>query len=318
MTISRGAQKRLLNAGAFGAGVVLFVLVVRLSGRSLPELLGRAVNAKPVFLLAVVALLFVQAAIVALRWKVLLGEAARSADAGKGFFFYASNMGLLMTGILPVIGNIGTVAASAKLERDVPVSRTVYAAIQGYAAGFIVLSAMLIPSALYLAKTLGPTAGAVGLGLAAGALIAASGRLWTCLWRAGISLVGRLPRFGPRLAGLPLPDEGDAGRIVQLTVAAYAVVFIRHLLVLSAFDIPVPPLAFALVYPIGYAVSSLGITPGNLGTSELAWFGVLSSVGLGREDAVLYAVGQRVLNTGAILILAGASAVYYQVAKRRA
>jgi len=317
MTVSRGAQKRLLNAGAFGAGVVLFVLVIRLSGRSLPDLLRRAVNARPVYLLAVVALLFVQAAIVALRWKILLGEAARTTGAGKGFFFYASNMGLLMTGILPVIGNIGTVAASAKLERDVPVSRTVYAAIQGYAAGFVVLSAMLVPSALYLAKTLGRTAGAVGLGLAAGALIAASGKIWRGLWRAAVSVGGRLPRFGPRLAGFPLPDEGDAGRIVQLTVAAYGVVFIRHLLVLSAFDIPVPSLVFALVYPIGYAVSSLGVTPGNLGTSELGWFGVLSSVGLGREDAVLYAVGQRVLNTGAILILAGVSAVYYQIAKRR-
>ena len=318
MTVSRGTLKRLLNAGAFGAGVVLFVLVIRFSGRSLPDLLGRAVNARPVYLLAVVALLFAQAAIVALRWKVLLGEAARNTGAGKGFFFYASNMGLLMTGILPVIGNIGTVAASAKLERDVPVPRTVYAAIQGYAAGFVVLSAMLVPSALYLAKTLGRTAGAVGLGLVAGALIAASGKIWRGLWRAAVSLGGRLPRFGPRLAGFPVPEERDAGRIVRLTVAAYSVIFIRHLLVLSAFDLPVPPLAFALVFPLGYAVSSLGVTPGNLGTSELGWFGALSSVGLGREDAVLYAIGQRVLNTGAILVLAGVSAVYYQIAKRRA
>jgi uncharacterized membrane protein YbhN (UPF0104 family) len=318
MTVSRGTLKRLLNAGAFGAGAVLFVLVLRLSGRSLPDLLGRAVNARPVYLLAVIASLFAQAAIVALRWKVLLGDAPRTPGAGKGFFFYASNMGLLMTGILPVIGNIGTVAASAKLERDVPLSRTVYAAIQGYAAGFVVLSTMLVPSALYLAKTVGRTAGAVGLGLAAGALIAAPGKIWRGLWRAAVSLGGRLPRLGPHLAEFPVPDERDAGRIVRLTAAVYGVIFIRYLLVLSAFDLPVPPLAFALAFPLGYAVSSLGVTPGNLGTSELGWFGALSSVGLGREDAVLYAIGQRVLNTGAILVLAGVSAVYYQIAKRRA
>jgi hypothetical protein len=318
LTMSRATQRRILNAGAFGAGVALFVLVIRLSGRSLPDLLGRAVNARPVYVPAVVALLFVQAAILALRWKVLLGEAARTPGPGKGFFFYASNMGLLMTGVLPVIGNIGAVAASAKLERDVPVSRTVYAAVQGYAAGFAVLAAMLVPSALHFAKILGPAAGAVGLGLIAGGLIVASGRTWVRLWAAVVSLGGRLPRIGPRLAELSLPDKGAAGPVVRLTLASYGLVFIRQLLILSAFDIPVPLLAFALVFPVGYAVSALGITPANLGTAELGWFGALSSAGLGREDAVLYAIGQRVLNTAAILVLAGASAVYYQIAKRRA
>ncbi len=317
MTLSRAAQKRLLNAIGFGAGLVLFVLVIRLSGRSMPDLLRRAVNARPVYFPAVVALLFVQAAIVALRWKFLLGEEARTAGPGRGFFYYASNMGLLMTSFLPVLGNIGAVAASAKLERDIPVSRTVYAGIQGYAAGLGVLLAMFVPSGLYLAKVLNPAAGAAGLVLIAGALIAASGKIWVRLWGAAVSLGGRVPRFGPRLAKLPVPAESDAGPIVRLTAATYGLVFIRQLLILSAFDIQVPLLVFALVFPFGYAVSALGVTPANMGTAELGWFGALASAGLGREDAVLYAVGQRVLNTAAILVLAGAGALYYQIAKRR-
>ena len=316
--MSRSAQRLLFNAVAFGAGVVLFVVVVRLSGRPLAELLGRAVNARPPFLIAVVATLFVQAAIVARRWEILFGDAARpKAGSGRGFFFYASNMGLLMTSILPVVGNIGTVAASAKLERDVPVSRTVYAAAQGYAAGFVILSAMLVPSALSVLHLVGRTAGAAGLVLAAAALIAVSGRFYRFLWERMVAVLARIPRLGPRLAGFPLPEPADAGRIIRWSLAAYAVVFVRHAVVLWAFDIPVDLLGFSLVYPIGYAVSSLGVTPGNLGTSELGWFGALSAAGLDPANAALYAFGQRVLNIGAVLVLAAVSAVLYQIARRR-
>ena len=76
-------------------------------------------------------------------------------------------------------------------------------------------------------------------------------------------------------------------------------------------------LEFSLVYSIGYIMSSLGVTPGNLGMAELGWFSVLLAAGAGRDNAALYAVGQRVINAGIVIFLAFASYVFYLTQKSK-
>jgi len=97
----------------------------------------------------------------------------------------------------------------------------------------------------------------------------------------------------------------------------YYVILLRGFIYLKAFSIDVNLGEFVLLHAFGYALSSIGLTPGNIGVTELSWFGVLMLMDTGYENAAMFAVGQRLINTGTILALTAASYVFYSVFRRK-
>jgi hypothetical protein len=323
--------KLAFNLVSLSVGLALFVLVLRFSGMPALELLGKAAAIKWPYILVILASMFLQAVLTAKRWKLLLGGRAQMGAWPKGFIFYNSNMGLLFTTFVPVLGYVGAKAASAKIEQNIPVSQTIFATSLEYLVGFEVILVMLIPSVLHLLGVLSGRAGIFALlAVFAVFLVAVTvfpekavdwPRTILARWLDKLAHVSVFKnRLGP--AALRLKDGPALGRTISrqvliLSAWTYAVIFTRYFAFLKAFRIPLAASDFSLLYPLGYAFSSLGITPSNLGASELGWFALIFLGGAGREGAALYAVGQRVLNIGAVLVLALASYIIYAFQKRR-
>jgi uncharacterized membrane protein YbhN (UPF0104 family) len=326
-----GKLKVVLNLVFLGMGILLFYFVARIPGKSFLLLVRQSVDVRLHYLLAVVAAMFAQSILVAWRWRLLLGCTTDVSSLPKGFVFYNANLGLLITSFLPVLGNVGAKAASAKLEHNLPLSQTAYATMIEYLVGFEVIAVMVLPSLLYFSGAVNAPVGILVLGfLGIGLIIIFSrfykftlgilGRVFARLVQGFQGFLSRKAEFnqGPfRPEAFSSLDRRSSTRLVFLSLLIYLVIFLRYWIFLRAFSIPIDTLKFGLAYPLGYAVASLGITPGNLGTSELGWYGVLAASGVARKDAAIYAVGQRLLNIGAVALLAVFSYGYYLLRKRR-
>ena len=314
-----------LNVSALAAGIFLFYLVIRISGQSFLNLLKQTADVKYVFLAAVTAASTLLSVFMAKRWSLLMSATADIKNLPRGFIFYNTNIGLLITSIIPVFGYVGTKAASFKLEHGIAVKKTVYATSLEYLMGFSVILAMLIPSGLYLSGAFNLTQGLIATGLAAAALIVGFAffinrivKVFGLLINTVITWFARAPvlrnihflkRFKPEaFASL---ERGVAAQAMALSLLSYFTVLARGVIFLKAFHIDVNAGEFVLLHAVGYALSCVGLTPANIGITELSWFGVLTLLGAGHEHAALFAVGQRIINTGTTILLAVAGYIFY-------
>jgi len=332
--VSRPARRRLLKTAVNGllltAGFLLTALVLKASGMSPAALLDRFREVRFGYLLLAGAAYGFQSLFIAKRWTVLLGCYADLGRLPKGFIFYATNLGLLLTSFVPVVGNMGAKALVCKLEQDISLPKTVFAVSLEYLLGFAVIAAMIVPGSLYALGLLGVPAATAVLVLVSAALLIGFPRGY----RFFLSRIGGLLAFGERrlgrfallrrLAGRANTLSGrfaDIGprasaKLVRYSLLTYFVVLARSYLCVLAFDIPVGFLEFSLLFAWGYALSCVGVTPGSLGVAELGWFGVLTFAGVGKENAAFFALGKRVVDLAAALALAAGSYVYSGCRKR--
>jgi len=319
------------NACLLILGLFLSYLVVKASGTTPAALLDKTKDVNYGGLLFVMAAYYLQSLFMAKRWAVLLGCYTDLKVLPKGFIFYNANIGLLLSSFIPVFGNMGAKALVGKLEHGISPPKTVYATSLEYLIGFTVVVAMLIPSSLYALHILSLPAGIIGLALILIGLLLGFPRYFRFL----LHVFGIILAFGQRVLGnfsrlrnLSSPagffpesfrdiDHKTSARLVRLSLLVYAVILARCYIYVRAFNIPIDVFKFSLLFFIGYALSSLSLTPGNLGIAELGWFGVLTLVGVGRENAAFYALGKRIIDMGAVLILAAGGYGYYLYQKKR-
>ena len=135
--------------------------------------------------------------------------------------------------------------------------------------------------------------------------------------------LGLIPFFRGRMSREHFSPDGFAGidrkttsKLVRLSLLAFSVILVRCFIYIQAFGIRVGFFEFSLLFSIGYALSSLGLTPGNLGIAELGWFGVLTLIGVGRDEAVFFAIGKRIIDMGAIVLMTAGSYIYYIAQKK--
>lgn len=319
----------ILNLLILTAGILLFFLVVQVSGKSFLALLKQTAHVKYHYLAAVTATAILLSALLAKRWSLLMSGYTDIQALPKGFIFYNTNIGFMITSFLPVLGHMGTKAASFKLEHGVAIRKTVNAAFIEYLLGFAVIIAMLIPSGLYIAGVFNLTQGLIGIGIItvllvfgfshfSRILLDAFGSFYIYLARKLsraplVRNLGFVQRFTPE--GFAAIDKVTSSKVIILSLLAYYTILVRGFIFLKAFNIQVNLGEFVMLHVLGYTLSSLGLTPANIGVSELSWFGVLTLIGAGPEHAALYAVGQRLINTGTIIGLTAVSYVFYVVSR---
>ena len=81
-----------LNVFALGAGIFLFYLVIRVSGKSFLSLLQQTVAVKYYFLAAVTAVSTLLSVFIAKRWSLLMSAYTDIKALPRGFIFYNTNM----------------------------------------------------------------------------------------------------------------------------------------------------------------------------------------------------------------------------------
>ena len=314
-----------------GLGVLLFYFVVNASGQPFFSLLRETTSIKSSYLIFVIAAVFLQSSLFAKRWAILMNCYTNISELPKGFIFYNTNIGLLTAAFLPIFGYIGAKAVSCKLEHNISAQKTVFATTFEYLMGITVIVGMLIPSSLNILNILSVKEGILGVMVVIGLLIFGFSRYWkltrnifSALLTFLTKIIRRIPLVKNKIRSSKFANTEFSSisrtisiQLMVLSLLIYFSVAIRYFVFLKAFDININVFEFILLYSLGYAISSVTLTPANLGVSELGWFGVLAIVGISYNDAALYAVGQRVLSTGAILLLALISNIYYLYQKRR-
>jgi uncharacterized protein (TIRG00374 family) len=320
-----------VNIGLLAVGLFLFAVVFAASGESLASLLQKTKGIRYGYLALAFAVHAVQSLFISKRWGLLLNSCADKGSLPRGFVFYNTNVGLLMTSFFPILGNFGSKAVVGKVEQNLSLSKTVMATTVEYMAGLTVVVAMLLPSALYALHVFNLQAGIAGMIVMTAGLLVLFDRYYRFLLRCleillrfikrglrWIPLIGnRLhpEHFSPAVfAGV---DQRTTSKLVRLSLLAFFIILVRCFIYIQAFDIGVGFFEFALLFTIGYALSSLGLTPGNLGVAELGWFGVLTLIGIGRDDAAFFAIGKRIIDMAAIILLTAGSYVYYMASKKR-
>ncbi|MFC2157500.1 lysylphosphatidylglycerol synthase transmembrane domain-containing protein [Acidobacteriota bacterium] len=318
------------NVFALAAGIILFYFVIRISGKSFLNLLKQTADIKYYFLAAVTALSTLLSIFISKRWSLLMSAYTDIKELPRGFIFYNTNIGLLITSIIPIFGYAGTKSASFKLEHDVGIRKTLYATSLEYIMGFSVILALLIPSLLYVSGAFTLVQGMIAIGIMAVLLVIGFtlffdnilkflGFVFNDLVSRFIRIplirnISFLQRFTPE--ELAPFDKKTVAKTMGISLLIYFTVLVRGVIFLKAFNIDVNLNEFILLHVIGYALSCVGITPANIGVRELGWYGVLTLSGAGHEHAALFAVGQRIINTGTTIILAVAGYVFYAVTKR--
>ncbi|MCJ7682381.1 MAG: flippase-like domain-containing protein, partial [Candidatus Aminicenantes bacterium] len=220
--------------------------------------------------------------------------------------------------------------ASFKLEHGIAVRKTVYATSLEYLMGFSVILTMLIPSGLYLSGVFNLTQGLIATGLVAIFLIVGFAffvnRIIKVFGFILNTVIIRIAR-APIIRGIPFLqhfkpeayasiERGVAAKAMALSLLSYFTVLARGVIFLKAFNIDINLGEFVLLHVIGYALSCIGLTPVNIGITELSWYGVLTLLGAGHEHAALFAIGQRIINTGTTIFLAVAGYVFYAACKK--
>jgi len=144
----------ILNGVLLTVGILLFYLIIRVSGKSFLTMLKQTADVKYTYLGAVIVTAIVLSILMAKRWSILMSGYTNIQSLPKGFIFYNTNIGFLITSFLPILGYVGTKAASFRVEHGIPVRKTVYAISVEYLVGFSVILTMLIPSGLYVSGVL--------------------------------------------------------------------------------------------------------------------------------------------------------------------
>jgi len=316
-----------LNVFALGAGIFLFYLIIQVSGKSFLNLLKQTAAIKYYFLAAVTAASTLLSVFIAKRWSLLMSAYTDVKTLPRGFIFYNTNIGLLINSILPVFGYVGAKSASFKLEHNIAVRKTVYATFLEYLMGFSVILAMLLPSGLYVSGVFNRAQGLIATGLMSILLVVIFGLFFNSILKVLVSILNAIVK---RLARAPIVrkfsfvrrftpedfapiDRRTAVKVISLSLLTYFIVMVRGVIFLKAFNIDVNLGEFALLHVVGYALSCIGLTPANIGVTEMGWYGVLTLIGAGHEHAALFAVGQRIINTGTTIVLAVAGYVFYSV-----
>ena len=321
--------KFVFNISLFCFGITLIFLIISASEESFITLLKKIIAVKYPYVLTILAISYIQYLLVAKRWGLLMNCYTDTTSLPRGFIFYNTIIGLLVGSFLPVLGYIGIKSASCKFEHNISASKTAYAVSIEHVIGFSVVLPMILPALLYISGLVNLTYGIIiNIFIIMALLIGFSQyykitlSILAFVFTNIVKIINKIPFFKKKIdedlfatSSFHSINKKTSITLVCLSLAMYFIVLFKCNIYFKAFNIDVSMLEFSLLYSIGYIMSSLGVTPGNLGMAELGWFSVLLATGAGRDNAALYAVGQRVINTGIVIFLAIASYVFYLTQK---
>lgn len=307
-------------------GITLVYFLIRISGLSFKELFERCANIKFTYILLMIALSFLSIFLKSIRWSLIVRILTDRDKFPRGFFFYYTCISTLMTQIVSqAFVNIGVKTLSLKYKQNINVIEGSSTGVIEHLLNILIILASALPSFLFVTKLVSPSL-AIGLSLMLIIFIFVLTNSYYYLMLkytyATISfaynIIGKIP-FLKRFASYDLSFSNStteikktcAMKLLIFSVLIYYALLIRFYIYGGALNIDIPFFQFILTFPIVYIINAIGITPGSIGISEFGWFGVLLFIGVGREDASIYIVSQRIFSIISILIITLFGYIYY-------
>jgi uncharacterized protein (TIRG00374 family) len=251
--------------------------------------------------------------VAAYRWSLIANQVIDFPEPCPYRYYFTYQMIGMLTGqVLPItVGMLGGRPVALSLSRGVSLKRSALSVFVDKLFDLILAVLLVVPVALFLANGMSRTLafglmvgiviiGAMIIGLRyepamrfLGLVASRGARVLSYLPIVGQRLAGRLPQ---RIAGLTssslLPNR-IALQAFLLTIANYALLSIRLILIAEALHLNIPWYLLAMGVCVTQLALIFSVTPGSLGFLEAGWGAVLGLAGLSLEQFTTFVIGRR-------------------------
>jgi uncharacterized protein (TIRG00374 family) len=302
-------RQRALSWAINLAGLLILILILYLGGTAAWQQILRGDLAYVVATLAVTILWNMLAAY---RWSLLARQVVGQRICAYRYFLTYQAIGMLIGQVVPItVGMLGGRPVALSLSQQVSLRRSALSVLIDKLFDLALALLLALPVALYLIGLidLGVALGGIsGLVLAGAALIgwkyeeairlasAAGAHVVQHLGRfplVGHRLIRRLPQQLDRLAGEVWVSNPMALQAFLVTVAMYALLAARMILLAAALRLEIPWQYLGMGVSVAQLAIVFSITPGSLGFLEGGWAAVLGLAGLTLDQITTFLIGRR-------------------------
>lgn len=307
-------------------GIVVVFLLIRISGFPLRHLFEKCLGLEVNYILLMLGCTLLTVFMKSSRWSLIVRLLTNKEKFPNGFFFHYTCLSTLMAFFVSqTFSHLGVKTLSLKYKQDIRVIEGSSTVVIEHILNFLIILASALPSFLFVAKLLpGIPALCASIALII-SIFMVTNYYYSLMLKyiyAAISfvykIIGKIS-FVKRVVNFELSfnaPQSDMKKINALKLLLFSVIIyygllIRYYIYAGALHIEVPLLQFILTFPIVYIISIVGITPGAIGIAEFGWFGVLLFIGVGREEASVFVISQRVFSVFSMLIITFFGYMYY-------
>jgi len=319
--IGRGLVEHLF---LLGVGLALFGLLIHLGG---VESLRQLVHLRPIPLIAALLVTLGINVAIAWRWGTLANALGGDQVAAWPDYFHYFIVGRALGFVLPKdIMDLGSRTVWLNQFHSLALPKASASVILDRLSDLLTILIFLLAA---LPFWLGLVQAPLGIGLMLGMAILFGGLLFVAhsplvagavwLLNRGLRLVNQAPWLRKRsletldISGL---DRSLVLRVYLLGLVKFGFTAARLVFFAMALSLPISPALILLGTPLGQLSYLFAFTPGGLGIFEAGWFAILALGGVATEHATAFVVGQRLLTTVLIAILALCSQVFYTLRRR--
>ena len=266
------------------------------------------------FLGGLIALTLVHLWLSAMKWQLAVASTLPVAQRKKGFFFYYTTMGAMMSEFLPAhLSSTLVRGAALRIHHQVPVLKGSATSIFDQVFDVYVFALCAVASILYLLYDLTFTDwGLLTLtGLILGYIVLTiSGKLIPTQIQETENILLQFANW--------LSDRKSVlTRLYLVSIIRFAVIVLRNVLILEVLATAITGQQIVIVSPLVQLSLLLALTPGSIGIVEWSWTGLLSLTAVTLSAGGIYALANRFASFIAITVIAIPTIMIGWLAKTR-
>ena len=298
-------------------GVALFLGLIWYGGTSD---LSRVLEADPVWLVGAFVSTIFLTIFWARRWGLLANKLSGLSTVSSLWYYHCLILSRAVSLFVPEsVGAFGTGTLSLKLSRGVPITLGFYSLVLDRLFDLLTALTLVVPAILFILG-IWPAMPSYALyililGLLWGILEVKhrTVTIWLLKSYSWLITVGSgIPMIGSRFQPLEIREEEleslltaqDARKLYFNNLGKLLFVVLRWYSLALAFRLPVSFAWILFGSSIAQVSRIFGVTPGSLGVLEAGWYAVLSLGGVDGSLIIAFLIGQRVLISIFVLILA--------------
>lgn len=280
---------------AIGAGALLFVLWFTHSDLSLPQVVAIIERFDPTPILPVGLLLVLHLLIGAEKWR-LVEQRLTGNKPALGRSFGAAAAATAIGQFLPSpLANAVTRGASNRVHEGKGFRRGLLSSIWEQAFDIYVALALSVAAAV-----------AIGVDkpgwFAPSAVLAAAAAALPLLLLTPLSKLHYFRRPAPRVDTQLLCTELSL-KLFGLSILRFGTLALITIAVAAAANTAISPIQLVIAVPLVTAATAISMIPGGLGATEWSFTAVLSAQGVGHEAVLAFVLANRLILTGAALVV---------------
>nr|WP_321258570.1 lysylphosphatidylglycerol synthase transmembrane domain-containing protein [uncultured Pseudodesulfovibrio sp.] len=288
--------------GKAGLWVLMILSFGTVVYKSDPEMLAQAFDPGPLPLLLALVVIFALQADMSLRWGAILNPALKKKVPFKELFYIFTYSRVVSQALTPAVGLLLFRPILLNRRRGVEVKDGAASVVIEKLLDLVGIGFFCLPALAVNAGMLTPEKGVLFFGLACITMLvvfAFLGRhLYAVLWGGYQWLVAKVGALIKKYrdqakGGERSPVEPGRGTVVLLgglTVGRFLLNPLFFYASAVALNLDIPYWVFLIGFPLVQIPLALSITPGEAGTLQLTWFGILLLAGVKSSEAALFVV----------------------------